>query len=105
MQGQDSFEDDLITIKPRDFKCPCGKTYLSYAALFTHIKQKHEGKVPPKLLRPQEKSPSLLLNTKKEDVPPSNPNSTKNSQKKSRLTSLQVTTIRFSLLKLKRRDR
>ncbi len=29
----------------RDFKCPCGKTYLSYAALFTHIKQKHDGKV------------------------------------------------------------
>lgn len=32
-------------IKPRDWKCPCGKTYLSYAALFTHIKQKHGGKV------------------------------------------------------------
>jgi hypothetical protein len=29
----------------RDYKCPCGKTYLSYAALFTHIKQKHQGKV------------------------------------------------------------
>lgn len=25
----------------RDYKCPCGKNYLSYAALFTHIKQKH----------------------------------------------------------------
>lgn len=28
-------------VKSRDFKCPCGKTYLSYPALFTHIKQKH----------------------------------------------------------------
>ena len=29
----------------RDFKCPCGKSYLSYAAIFTHIKIKHNGKV------------------------------------------------------------
>lgn len=29
----------------RDFKCPCGKTYLSYPALFTHVKQKHGGQV------------------------------------------------------------
>lgn len=28
-------------LKPRDYKCPCGKSYLSYAALFTHVKQKH----------------------------------------------------------------
>ena len=27
----------------RDFGCACGKDYLSYAALFTHIKQKHGG--------------------------------------------------------------
>lgn len=32
-------------MKSRDYKCPCGKSYLSYAALFTHIKQKHNGKV------------------------------------------------------------
>lgn len=25
----------------RDFKCQCGKGYLSYPALYTHIKQKH----------------------------------------------------------------
>ncbi len=31
--------------KNREFICACGKNYLSYAALFTHIKQKHEGKV------------------------------------------------------------
>jgi hypothetical protein len=29
----------------RGYGCPCGKTYLSYPALFTHIKQKHDGKV------------------------------------------------------------
>lgn len=29
----------------RDYKCPCGKSYLSYPALFTHVKQKHNGKV------------------------------------------------------------
>lgn len=32
-------------IKNRDFACACGKKYFSYAALFTHIKQKHDGKV------------------------------------------------------------
>lgn len=31
--------------KDRPFICPCGKSYLSYPALFTHIKQKHGGKV------------------------------------------------------------
>lgn len=29
----------------REYGCPCGKEYLSYPALFTHIKQKHGGKV------------------------------------------------------------
>ena len=29
----------------RSFICPCGKSYLSYPALFTHIKQKHNGNV------------------------------------------------------------
>ena len=30
----------------RDFKCGCGKTYLSYPALYTHIKEKHQGSIP-----------------------------------------------------------
>jgi hypothetical protein len=30
----------------RNFTCGCGKSYLSYAALYTHIKTKHEG-IPP----------------------------------------------------------
>jgi hypothetical protein len=27
----------------RNYICPCGKTYLSYPALYTHVKQKHNG--------------------------------------------------------------
>ena len=30
----------------RDYKCGCGKEYLSYPALYTHIKTKHDGKTP-----------------------------------------------------------
>lgn len=29
----------------RPFECPCGKKYKSNPALYTHIKNKHEGKV------------------------------------------------------------
>lgn len=32
--------------KGRDYQCGCGKTYLSYPALYTHIKTKHHGKTP-----------------------------------------------------------
>ena len=30
----------------RDYLCGCGKRYLSYPALYTHIKTKHEGRQP-----------------------------------------------------------
>lgn len=30
----------------RDYVCGCGKKYLSYPALYTHIKTKHEGHQP-----------------------------------------------------------
>lgn len=30
----------------RNFRCGCGKSYLSYPALYTHIKTKHQGKTP-----------------------------------------------------------
>ena len=30
----------------RDYNCGCGKSYLSYPALYTHIKQKHNGEPP-----------------------------------------------------------
>lgn len=46
----------------RDFGCPCGKTYLSYPALFTHVKQKHNGKVNLKITQP----PGKLTKPKKE---------------------------------------
>ena len=32
--------------KDREFICGCGKNYLSYPALYTHIKQKHTGVTP-----------------------------------------------------------
>lgn len=38
-------DDDASQLKTRDYICACGKNYLSYPALFTHIKQKHDGKV------------------------------------------------------------
>ena len=30
----------------RDFTCGCGKRYLSYPALYTHVKTKHAGTTP-----------------------------------------------------------
>lgn len=29
------------------FRCGCGKSYLSYAALFTHLKNSHDKITPP----------------------------------------------------------
>lgn len=34
-------------IEKRKFKCGCGKAYLSYPALYTHIKINHGGIVIP----------------------------------------------------------
>lgn len=31
----------------RNFHCGCGKSYLSYPALYTHVKTKHNGVFPP----------------------------------------------------------
>jgi len=38
--------------KYRSYICPCSKAYLSYPALFTHIKQKHDGKVTMSYMQP-----------------------------------------------------
>jgi hypothetical protein len=38
----------------RDYICPCGKSYLSYPALFVHVKQKHDGKVKSLIYSHQE---------------------------------------------------
>ena len=35
----------------RDYLCGCGKRYLSYPALYTHIKTKHDGKQPEGTLK------------------------------------------------------
>ena len=48
--GQGAAMASLEPPKPKEeaerkFGCPCGKWYLSYPALFTHVKQKHDGKV------------------------------------------------------------
>lgn len=51
----------------RGYGCPCGKTYLSYPALFTHIKQKHEGKVGKYLLRLQEILQNLKVSKLEEE--------------------------------------
>ena len=37
----------------RTFTCGCGKSYLSYPALYTHIKQKHNGVTPEGTLNAQ----------------------------------------------------
>ena len=38
----------------RNYVCGCGKNYLSYPALYTHIKNKHDGVAPPNsTLQPQ----------------------------------------------------
>ena len=51
----------------RNYTCGCGKSYLSYPALYTHLKQKHNGSVPegtilpnnPKTSRGRPKTPRV----------------------------------------------
>ena len=43
-------------LKGRDFQCGCGKRYLSYPALYTHIKTKHGGQNPRGTNAPQYQS-------------------------------------------------
>ena len=50
-QKENIFDYSTPKQKGRDYKCPCGKAYLSYPALFTHVKQKHNGKVHHYLCR------------------------------------------------------
>jgi hypothetical protein len=59
---------EYANYKNREFICACGKNYLSYAALFTHIKQKHEGKVTLHLRRLPVPSPDQD-HKEKEGVP------------------------------------
>ncbi len=105
MQAEDSYDNDLTkSIKPRNFKCPCGKSYLSYAALFTHIKQKHEGKVTPYSPRLPEKSSNLLPFTKNEVGLPSSQNKIPRSQKKEPKLTYLLTVVSHSFrLKLNKK--
>ena len=75
MNSRENLYDDDPTIlsKPRPYICTCGKSYLSYAALFTHIKHKHNGKVSLALCRHQARLPNHLPNMRKEVDPQSNP--------------------------------
>ncbi len=43
-------------LKGRDYQCGCGKRYLSYPALYTHIKTKHGGQNPKGTNAPQYQS-------------------------------------------------
>ena len=45
LKSEKSIGDSKQKEAERSYGCPCGKTYLSHPALFTHVKQKHEGKV------------------------------------------------------------
>lgn len=57
---------DANTVKRRRAKgeaegsyiCGCGKVYLSYPALYTHIKTKHDGVTPSGTTQPQTNSKS-----------------------------------------------
>lgn len=109
MQAEDSYDNDLTkSIKPRNFKCPCGKSYLSYAALFTHIKQKHEGKVTFNSLRLPEKSLNLPPSMKNADALPSNQNRIPKSQKRvlkqTYLPTVASRSFHHKLNKKKRRE-
>ena len=98
MNLEDPLEDELLSIKPRDYKCPCGKTYLSYAALFTHIKQKHDGVVSLSLYSLLVKSPNLLPSTKKEEDLQLSKNNNGNRQTKLQIQIiLQTATSRYFL--------
>ena len=46
----------------RNFVCGCGKSYLSYPALYTHLKQKHEGIQPAGTILPHVKFTSRAKN-------------------------------------------
>lgn len=56
MQKTDSRGLSSLTLVDDYYECPCHKVYKSYPALYTHIKNKHEGKVFRKLFRPPEPS-------------------------------------------------
>lgn len=47
----------------RDFICGCGKAYLSYPAIYTHVRNKHEGEFPKNSQHVQDGKVVGLYNT------------------------------------------
>ncbi|KRX07768.1 hypothetical protein PPERSA_07518 [Pseudocohnilembus persalinus] len=52
----------------RNYYCGCGKSYLSYPALYTHLKQKHEGKPPEGTVLPQNIQKQAAVKGNKSDL-------------------------------------
>jgi hypothetical protein len=50
-----------LNLADRPYECPCKKSYKSYPALFTHIKNKHDGIVRMNLLSLPEASRNPFL--------------------------------------------
>lgn len=52
MNNSESKKNSKMSRKPRvtngsrNFFCGCNKAYLSYPALYTHVKNKHDGEFP-----------------------------------------------------------
>lgn len=52
MDSNDFKKNSKLSRKPRvtngsrNFFCGCNKAYLSYPALYTHVKNKHDGEFP-----------------------------------------------------------
>ena len=67
-----SFLQILGTSQRQYFECPCGKEYRSYPALFTHIKNKHEGKVNSILTQAPGQIKKPFVAPKKKGRPPVN---------------------------------
>lgn len=46
MGANNNNPNNSSSVSSREYTCGCGKSYLSAAALYTHVKQKHEGVNP-----------------------------------------------------------
>ncbi|KAM3134920.1 hypothetical protein pb186bvf_012920 [Paramecium bursaria] len=77
----------------RDYFCGCGKSYLSYPALYTHLKQKHDSKPPDGTLLPNNtaqrtgrgrpKKVFIILQTLNMQLDENDPKSVKSDDEKS----------------------
>jgi hypothetical protein len=67
MKGNQASRRSRKDIEGRDFVCGCGKKYLSYPALYTHIKTKHEGRQPEGTMKYSTTAPAKKSKTKLEE--------------------------------------